>query len=49
MVKTIAFVNQKGGTGKTTACINIAAALALKKYKILLIDLDGQANTTISL
>lgn len=49
MVKTIAFVNQKGGTGKTTACVNIAAALALKKYKILLIDLDGQANTTISL
>jgi len=49
MIKIIAFVNQKGGTGKTTACVNIAAALALKKYKILLIDLDGQANTTISL
>jgi chromosome partitioning protein len=49
MVKVIAFVNQKGGTGKTTSCINIAAALALKDYKILLIDLDGQANTTISL
>jgi len=49
MVKVIAFVNQKGGTGKTTSCINIAAALALKDYKILLLDLDGQANTTISL
>lgn len=49
MIKIIAFVNQKGGTGKTTACVNIAAALALKKYKVLLIDLDGQANTTISL
>lgn len=49
MIKIIAFVNQKGGTGKTTACVNIAAALALEKYKILLIDLDGQANATISL
>jgi chromosome partitioning protein len=49
MIKIVAFVNQKGGTGKTTACINIAAALALKEYKILLLDLDGQANTTISL
>ena len=49
MVKVIVFVNQKGGTGKTTVCVNIAAALALKKYKILLIDLDGQANATISL
>lgn len=49
MVKIIAFVNQKGGTGKTTACINIAAALALRKYKILLLDLDAQANATISL
>lgn len=49
MIKIIAFVNQKGGTGKTTACVNIAAALALKKYKILLVDMDGQANATISL
>lgn len=49
MIKIMAFVNQKGGTGKTTACVNIAAALALKKYKILLIDLDGQANASISL
>ncbi len=49
MIKIITLVNQKGGTGKTTACINIAAALALKEYKILLLDLDGQANSTISL
>lgn len=49
MVKIIAFVNQKGGTGKTTACVNIAATLALKEYKTLLLDLDGQANATISL
>jgi len=49
MVKIIAFVNQKGGTGKTTSCVNIAAALALKGYKTLLIDLDGQANASISL
>ena len=49
MGKIISICNQKGGTGKTTTCVNIAAALALKEYKVLLIDLDGQANATISL
>ena len=49
MAKIISFVNQKGGTGKTTACINIAAGLAQEKSKVLLIDLDLQANATLSL
>lgn len=48
MIKVISFVNQKGGTGKTTACINIASGLANEK-KVLLIDLDIQANATLSL
>ncbi len=48
-MKVVSFVNQKGGTGKTTACVNISAALALKGTKVLLIDLDPQANATLSL
>jgi len=49
MAKVISFVNQKGGTGKTTACINISAGLAIKGYKVLLVDIDPQANSTLSL
>ena len=49
MTKIISFVNQKGGTGKTTACINIAAGMVNRKKKILLIDIDAQANSTLSL
>lgn len=49
MIKIISFVNQKGGTGKTTACINIASRLALNGWKVLLIDLDPQTNATLSL
>ncbi|MGI6226621.1 MAG: ParA family protein [Peptococcales bacterium] len=49
MTKMIALVNQKGGTGKTTSTVNIAAGLANKGKRVLTIDLDPQGSLTASL
>lgn len=49
MAKVVSFSNQKGGVGKTTSCVNIAAQIAAKGKRVLMIDMDPQGNATSGL
>ncbi|MBF0201340.1 MAG: ParA family protein [Desulfamplus sp.] len=49
MTRHIVFANRKGGCAKTTTAVNVAHSLALKNYRVLLMDLDPQAHATLSL
>lgn len=46
MGKIVAFMNQKGGVGKSTTCVNVSSYLAEKGYKVLMVDIDSQGNAS---
>ena len=48
-MKTIAIYHNKGGVGKTTTAVNLAAAMQKKGKKVLLVDIDAQANSTFAM
>jgi chromosome partitioning protein len=47
-MRRISVINQKGGVGKTTTCANLGAAFALSGRRSVLVDMDAQANLTLS-